>query len=241
MGERRRKILWVLWGIALLTALGALVLPAPAAQPTSAKVTQRYVALTFDDGPWPETTETLLDGLAQRGVKATFFLIGNQVEPNREIVQRMADEGHQIGLHTWDHVQLKGMTQGQIQTQLKKCRDCLQAIVGPEEFMVRPPYGFVDDTLKTCIGSPIICWSVDTEDWKHQNVGHIVQTVTHEVKDGSIILMHDIFDTSVEAALQCVDQLMAQGYYFVTIDQFFALRGQEPQNGTVYLDFPAPS
>ena len=114
----------------------------------------------------------------------------------------------------------------------------IQAVVGPEELMLRPPYGFVDETLKQWAKTPIVCWSVDTEDWKDQNVERIVQTVTQQAEDGDIILMHDIFETSVTAALACVDRLMAQGYYFVTVEELFALRGEVPQEGGVYLSLP---
>lgn len=235
----KKRILWTLWAAALMLSLSALVLPAQdEAQPVSAQKNGGYVALTFDDGPWPKNTERLLDGLAQRGVKATFFLIGSQVEAQREVVERMAEEGHQIGLHTWDHVQLKGASQETIDGQLDACRTCLEAIVGPTDFMVRPPYGFVDDNLKQWADAPIICWSVDTEDWKDKNPARILQVCLNEVEDGSIILMHDIYDTSVEAALQTVDALMAQGYYFVTVEELFALRRETPENGVVYMSLP---
>ena len=206
----------------------------PAAQP----LPEKWVCLTFDDGPWPKTTEALLDGLAQRGVKATFFLVGEQVADHQDTVRRMADEGHQIGLHTWHHVSLQGMTREEIAAQLGKTQQTIQAVVGPEELMLRPPYGFVDETLKQWAKTPIVCWSVDTEDWKDQNVERIVQTVTQQAEDGDIILMHDIFETSVTAALACVDRLMAQGYYFVTVEELFALRGEVPQEGGVYLSLP---
>ena len=242
MARRKGTILWSLWAAALILAQLAALLPldsrAEEARPASAAARGGYVALTFDDGPWPETTQALLEGLAQRGVKATFFLIGSQVAGQEDLVRRMAAEGHQVGVHTWDHVQLKGMTPEQIDGQLGRCRACLQEILGPVELMVRPPYGFVDDTLLRCAQAPIICWSVDTEDWKDRNADRIVDTVTDQVRDGSIILMHDIFETSVEAALQCVDLLLAEDYYFITVEELFALRGVTPEKGQVYLNLP---
>ena len=110
---------------------------------------------------------------------------------HQDTVRRMADEGHQIGLHTWHHVSLQGMTREEIAAQLGKTQQTIQAVVGPEELMLRPPYGFVDETLKQWAKTPIVCWSVDTEDWKDQNVERIVQTVTQQAEDGDIILMHD--------------------------------------------------
>lgn len=206
--------------------------------PAAALPPKGYLALTFDDGPWPGTTRDLLDGLAQRGVKATFFLVGEQVAAHADTVKRMEDEGHQIGLHTWHHVPMQGMSRQEISGQLERTRQTLRAVVGPEDFMLRPPYGFVDDTLRHWAGAPIVCWSVDTQDWKDKNVDRIVQCLTTQAKDGDIILMHDIFNTSVTAALEAVDRLLAQGYRFVTVEELFALRGQTPQEGKVYTRLP---
>ena len=104
--------------------------------------------------------------------------------------------------------------------------------------MLRPPYGFVDDTLRQWAKAPIICWSLDTEDWKDPTPSRITADILRQVKDGDIILMHDIFDTSVTAALAAVDQLLAQGYRLVTVEELFAQRGQDPQPGEVYCSLP---
>ncbi len=241
-GKQRSRLLWAAWGVAFALAVSAAWViwsgEEEAAQTTAALPPKGYIALTFDDGPWPKTTEALLDGLAQRGVKATFFLVGEQVADHPDTVKRMEDEGHQIGLHTWHHVPLKGMTREEICAQLNKTRQTLQALVGPEDFMLRPPYGFVDETLEHWAQAPIICWSVDTEDWKSKNVDAIVRVVTQQAEDGDIILMHDIFDTSVTAALTCVDRLLEEGYYLVTVEDLFALRGESPQEGQVYSSLP---
>lgn len=238
----KRRLFWGLWalafGLAVLALWGAARMGEEPAQAAAALPPKGYIALTFDDGPWPETTEALLDGLAQRGVKATFFLVGEQIAGHQDTVKRMADEGHQIGLHTWHHVSLQGLTREEIEAQLNKTRETLRALLGPEDFMLRPPYGFVDETLTHWAQAPIICWSVDTEDWKSKNVDAILQIVTRQAQDGDIILMHDIFGTSVTAALSCVDRLMAEGYYFVTVEELFALRGVTPQEGEVYTSLP---
>lgn len=236
----RKALLLILSVAALLLTLAALPYRnAGSAVPASAEVEPTgYIALTFDDGPWPGTTRELLDGLEQRGAKATFFLIGKQIDNRPELVLRMVDEGHQIGLHTWDHVQLSGLDRAGIEQQLDQCRHRLEDLVGESHFMLRPPYGFVDETLEQWAGAPIICWSVDTEDWKDEDVGRIIQSVLTEAKDGDIILMHDIFHSSVTAALACVDELLERGYSLVTVEELFALRGVVPEDGQVYHCFP---
>ena len=235
---------WGAWALALGLAVSAWFVslpdvPAlPAGQTAAALPPKGYLALTFDDAPGPRPRRPCWTALAQWGSSHLFSPVGEQVADHQDTVRRMADEGHQIGLHTWHHVSLQGMTREEIAAQLGKTQQTIQAVVGPEELMLRPPYGFVDETLKQWAKTPIVCWSVDTEDWKDQNVERIVQTVTQQAEDGDIILMHDIFETSVTAALACVDRLMAQGYYFVTVEELFALRGEVPQEGGVYLSLP---
>ena len=197
---------------------------------------EKIVYLTFDDGPRRSTTTALLDGLAQRGVNATFFLIGEQLVNNEDVVQRMDAEGHQIGIHTFDHVKLTGLSKTDFDAQVDKTRQCLLRILGHNDFLLRPPYGMTDQGVKKHAGCPIILWSVDPEDWRDQNTARVVQQVVSQARDGSIILMHDIFPESVDAALQIVDQLHAQGYLFVTVDQLFAARHIPLDAGKTYSD-----
>ena len=192
------------------------------------------IALTFDDGPRRDTTAALLDGLAQRGVKATFFLVGEQVIGNEDVIQRMDREGHQIGIHTFDHVTLTGLNQADFDAQVGKTRRMLKNILGHNDFLLRPPYGLYDEGVQAKAECPIILWSIDPEDWGDKNVEREVEHIVTKAKDGSIVLMHDIYPQSVEAALQVVDRLHQQGYLFVTVDQLFAARGVELQAGQVY-------
>lgn len=197
---------------------------------------QKLIALTFDDGPRRSTTTALLDGLAERGVKATFFLIGAQVEDNRDVVRRMDREGHQIGIHTYDHVQLTDLNRADFDAQVEKTRQVLKATLDHNDFLLRPPYGILDDSVKAWAGCPIILWSIDPEDWGDQNAAREIEHVVANAKDGSIILLHDIFSPSVEAALAIVDRLHAQGYLFVTVEELFAARHITLEAGKVYRD-----
>ena len=232
----KRVVLYFLGGVAL--CIGVFLWDSQGAVPAGAVGTAGYVALTFDDGPWPGTTRVLLDGLKEREAKATFFVIGKQIATRPELIQRMVQEGHQIGLHTWDHVALRGLGAGEVSRQLEKSRAALVELVGEQDFMLRPPYGFVDETVKQCAGGPIICWSVDTEDWRDEDVARIVKAAVEDVRDGDIILMHDIFRSSVDAALECVDELQRRGFALVTVEELVTLRGREPAAGEVYRKVP---
>jgi len=212
-----------------LTGYEALQADAPVDLPE-----QKLIALTFDDGPRRSTTTRLLDGLAERGVKATFFLIGCQIADNEDVVRRMDREGHQIGIHTFDHVQLTELNQADFDTQVGTTRTLLKDLLGHNDFLLRPPFGKWDEGVRTRAGCPIILWSIDPEDWDDKNTARVVEEVVSQARDGSIILLHDIYAQSVDAALQIVDRLHAEGYYFCTIDQLFAARGISLKAGQVY-------
>ena len=204
-----------------------------ASVPTAADSTV-YMALTFDDGPSAQYTPELLDGLTERGVHATFFLVGNLVEDNPELVQRMAAEGHQIGNHSYDHADLTRLTEWEMKQDIARCDVLLCSLLGEKCYWVRPPYGCVSDGECRCIDAPVINWSVDPEDWKVKNTDKVVKSVCDAAFDGCIILLHDRYKTSVDAALQVIDRLQAQGVQFVTVEELLTLRGITPENGTIY-------
>ncbi len=248
--EHRRwgRSLWLLPLLAL--AAGLLALPPAAveadlglegiAEPRESAApgggNPKYIALTFDDGPRRSTTTRLLDALAERGVKATFFLIGSQVEDNRDLVRRMDQEGHQIGIHTYDHVLLTGLNRADFSAQVDKSRALLKETLGHNDFLLRPPYGILDESVKRWAGCPIILWSIDPEDWKDRNTPRETEHILSNARDGAIILMHDIFPESVDAAIQVVDALHREGYLFCTVDELFDLRGIPLEPGAVYSD-----
>ncbi len=179
----------------------------------------KCVALTFDDGPNKECTKDLLDGLKARGVKATFFLMGESIPGNEDLVRRMKDEGHLIGNHSYRHIQLTKAGENAVCDAVDQTSVMIEQITGERPQYLRPPYGDWNDNLECKVDMTTVLWSVDSLDWKLQNRQKIVKRVLKDVKDGDIILMHDIFPTSVEAALEIIDTLTPQGYTFVTVDE----------------------
>lgn len=224
---------WMMAGVILLAGKAATEESLPA--DGGAEIpTPRYVALTFDDGPRPGSTERLLEGLRDRGARATFFLIGEQVQIYPELVQMIGAEGHQVGNHTWGHVSLQDLDTAKALAEVERTDALLQKILGPGAYWVRPPYGRVDKSVLQQLSVPVIKWSVDPRDWESRNTQAVVDAVMDTVTDGSIILLHDIYETSVEAALELIDLLEPQGYRFVTVEQLLRIKGIEPQAGTAY-------
>ena len=235
----RKRLAALVCAAVLAAALPGPARTRPAGGPAEVELESRpLVALTFDDGPREATTGPLLDGLALREVPATFFLVGSRIGGNEDLVRRMAAEGHQIGVHTFDHVALKGLSRRDFDLQVGKTRAVLADLLGEGEFWLRPPYGLIDQAAASWAGGPLILWSVDPEDWKDHDVDRIVAAVVEHVSDGDIILMHDIFASSEEAALRVVDALLAKGYCFVTVEQLMEQRGAAPEAGARCRAFP---
>ena len=193
-----------------------------------------YVALTFDDGPRQGTTDRLLDGLRQRGASATFFLIGSGIAGKEDLVKRMEAEGHQVGNHTWSHVRLQGADPATISKELQATDTLLKDLLGEGSYWLRPPYGLMTPGTEQAIPVPMVKWSVDPRDWESRNTEQVVRSVLSSVKPNSIILLHDIYETSVEAALQIVDTLQQEGYQFVTVQELLAINGVTPEPGVLY-------
>lgn len=177
------------------------------------------VALTFDDGPSPKYTPLLLDGLKERNVQATFFLLGKNVKENQELVQRMQAEGHLLGNHTYNHVQLNKIPETTARQEILKTNNEIYEATGKYPEYMRPPYGAWKKNMELCVEMLPVFWDIDTLDWKSQNVDAILKAAGEEPEDGSIILMHDEYQTSVEAALLLIDRLKEKGYEFVTVDE----------------------
>lgn len=223
----KRQILffWVILAVDVLLTLTAFQIwvkngdVRAADQPEADIRMVKQAALTFDDGPHEKFTPMLLDGLKERGVKATFFLMGENIKGKEEIVKRMKKEGHLIGNHSYKHQQLTKTKENIVLSAIQKNNELIASIIGEPPRYLRPPYGDWNDILENDVNMTTVFWTVDSLDWKYQNTAKTVQKILKDTEDGDIILMHDIFQTSVEAALQVIDTLEKEGYTFVTVDE----------------------
>ena len=177
------------------------------------------VALTFDDGPSAVYTEQLLDGLKERDVRASFFLLGKCLEGNEELVRRMHREGHLIGNHTFSHVRLDELADVRAREEIMRTNNAIYEITGEYPQYMRPPFGAWKKDLELSVEMIPVFWTVDTLDWKSKDTAAVLNRVRGKVEDGTIILMHDEYASTVEAALAIVDELKAEGYEFVTADR----------------------
>ena len=177
------------------------------------------IALTFDDGQSTAWTPTLLDGLKERGVKATFFLIGENADKNPEIVKRMAEEGHLIGNHTYHHVELTKVSENEARLELADTSAVIVRITGKEPEYMRPPFGAWQRKLEQEIQMLPVLWTIDPLDWTTENQDEIVNKVVTEAEENDIILLHDCYKSSIEAGLRIVDILQEEGFVFVTVDE----------------------
>ena len=196
------------------------------------------IALTFDDGPG-EYTDQLLDCLEENNAHATFFMLGQNVSGWESTVQRMADIGCELGNHSWDHPEatLQGISDEAVIEEFQKTDEALMKACGQKATVARAPYGAADQREFDLVQKPFFMWSLDTLDWKTLNVESTVDAVMNgDLTDGSIILMHDIHETSVQAALQIIPQLTEKGYKLMTVSELAKAKGVELQNAS-YSNF----
>lgn len=206
--------------------------------PVRGQSPEKYVVLTFDDGPSGRFTQALLDGLAQRQVQATFLLCGYRLEQYGSLAQRIAEEGHEIGLHGYSHRCMSTMCPAELEREIS---DCMQLLPGGcRPVFLRPPGGNCNKTVRQAArdaGLAILTWSVDPRDWATHDVAAVEKAVIDQVQDGDVILLHDMSDSSVEAALMIVDTLQKKGFRFVTASRLAEIRGVTPQPGALYDRF----
>ena len=210
---------------------------------SSAYVDGPYIAITFDDGPNPETTPRLLKMLEQRGIKATFFVLGSRAVQSPAIIRQMIAQGHEVANHSWDHPQLTKLSVPAVDKQIADTNAAIEQITGKPVTLVRPPYGAMNNPLRAHLrekfGSTFVYWSVDPLDWKDRKPDLIHDRIVSRVHSGAIILVHDIHPTTVDAMPRTFDDLLAKGYKFVTVSELIAMNKGVPEP-KVALTTPAP-
>lgn len=195
------------------------------------------VALTFDDGPQPSVGNRIMDCLAQYGGKATFFMVGERVGSYKTEVQRMVAEGHEVANHTMNHKYLQKLGATQIQAQVNNGNDAIQAACGVRPTLLRLPGGNHNAAVLANAGMPMIQWNVDTLDWKTRNADKTVAAVLNHVKDGDIILMHELYGATGDAVARIVPELHKRGFQMVTVSQMAAAKGRSLEAGKLYSSF----
>lgn len=202
----------------------------------------KLVALTFDDGPG-QYTSRLLDELKERGIPATFFVVGRNAAKHTDLLKRMIDEGHVVGNHTMNHKNLTKQTEETVLSEIGTSADIIEQATGVRPYLLRSPGGNINDAVKAVLKEQAVLsinWSVDTRDWESKDKVKILETAFQEgrygIQDGSIVLMHDIYETSVDAAVEMMDRLIAEGYTFVTVPDLLAARNEVVLAGVTYTN-----
>lgn len=194
---------------------------------------KKMIALTFDDGPNYNTSK-IIDVLNKYDIKATFFVLGSRAINNKDILKKMADSGMEIGNHTYNHLLLTKYDENKIRSEIEDTSEVIYSATKKRPKLLRPSYGSVNNKIKKVANMPIIIWDIDTLDWKYHNSKMITSRVVNKVRDGDIILMHDIYSASLNALSNIIPILQDNGYEFVTIDELFYYKGISLENGKVY-------
>jgi peptidoglycan/xylan/chitin deacetylase (PgdA/CDA1 family) len=187
-----------------------------------------FVAITFDDGPHPQNTPRLLDMLRQRNIKATFYVIGRNVDLYPDIVRRTVAEGHEIGNHSYTHRLLTNMSDSEVLQEMSRTRDAIANATGVQPRTLRPPYGALLQRQRELVhnqfGYPTILWSVDPRDWQRPGSSVVTSRIVSGSGNGAIILAHDLHAPTVDAMPATLDGLLRKGYQFITVSQMIALQ-----------------
>jgi peptidoglycan/xylan/chitin deacetylase (PgdA/CDA1 family) len=193
------------------------------------------VALTFDDGP-SKYTPRIIDVLNEYNSKGTFFVVGESIKRNKEILIEMIKDGHEIGNHSYNHKDLTSITEEELYRQIVGTDDLLEIYTGHRTTIMRPPYGSNNEETNKNINKPIILWSVDTLDWKNRNAEIVKNNILNNVKDGDIVLMHDLYESTAQAAEMVIPELIKRGYQLVTVSELTQYRDSTLVSGQIYRE-----
>lgn len=193
----------------------------------------KMIALTFDDGP-NYNTNKVLEVLEQYNVPATFFVLGSKVKGNEHIIKRIKESGSEIGNHTYNHKILTKLKDEEIKKEIDSTSNQIYSVTGEYPTLLRPSYGIVNKKVKSLADTPIIIWDIDTLDWKYHNSKKIAGRVLSKSKDGSVVLMHDVYSSTANALKIIIPELKERGYTFVTVSELFYYKGVELKKEKVY-------
>lgn len=203
----------------------------------SIKGNKKLIALTFDDGPAPSCTNKLLNNLDKYNARVTFFIMGDRASKYADTLKRAHNMGNEIGSHTYDHSDLTKLKNGELMKQIEKTNQEVEKVIGVPPSLMRPPYGSYNDKVKAAAGVPVVTWSVDTLDWKYRDKNKVCDAIVKNAKDGAIVLMHDLYSSTVDGAIMAMDKLQHEGYAFVTVSELAFLKGKTMEPGKVYYKF----
>lgn len=225
-------------GVAAEVASIATLSPESISTP-SPKPRAKAVALTFDDGPRNDKERTLkvLDLLKKYNAHATFFVVGQYVESGADVLKKEVAQGCEIGNHSWNHSNMAELPMKKVNWQYDKTANLVKKLVGYDIKLLRPPYGAISEKMRKSLKHPMILWNVDTLDWKSKNPKAILKTVKKNVKDGDIILMHDIHPTTAKSLETVLPWLVKNGYDILTVSELAERKGVTLSNGKAYGGF----
>ena len=196
---------------------------------------KKVIALTFDDGPYTDVTMRILDALEPYGGHATFFVVGNRIKNYSECIVRAHNMGCEIADHTWSHQTLTRLSSDGVYTQINDCAQAVYNLIGVYPKVMRPVGGSYNSTVSGSVGMPMIIWSIDTNDWKYRDSNHVINEVLNNVRDGDIVLMHDLYETTATAVETIVPALVDAGYTLVTISELAEYKNIQMQDGKAYF------
>ncbi len=195
---------------------------------------KKSVAFTFDDSPNKNKTNKIVSYLKDNLFSATFFVLGERMKYNKDLITTIKSGGNEVGSHTYHHQNMAKMSGEEVINDFNLMNDLYKSITNEEIKLIRPPYGVIKDEEKNLLNVPIILWSLDTNDWRHRNKDYIVNYVLNNIKDGDIILFHDSYNETVEAINELLPILYSKGYQVMSVSELFKLKGLTLENNQIY-------